>query len=69
MKKLTEPQLRSLRWAMRKYSDGRVPPYVFNNYKSIQILLEAGVIECWIGYGASMYKITQLGLDVLENQK
>lgn len=64
--KLTEPQRRSLHWAKQKYHDGRVPPFLFR-YRSIDILLDAGVIETWVGYGAVMYKFTQKGLDLLES--
>lgn len=64
--KVSKPQLRALRWAKRKYVDGRVPPYVFRDYRSIELLIKAGLIESWVGYGAPMYKFTQQGLDTLE---
>lgn len=64
--KLTEPQLRALRWAKQKYSDGRVPSFAFNSCRSSDALLRAGVIEYWIGYGGLMYRFTQLGLDTLD---
>lgn len=65
--KLTKAQLVSLRWAKRKYDDGRVPPYVFRDYRSLSKLLDAGLIEIWAGYGAPMYKFTLCGLDALES--
>ena len=66
MIKLTKSQLISLLWAKRKFENGRVPPFVFRDYRSIKKLLDTGLIEPWIGYGAPMYKFTRLGLDVLE---
>lgn len=63
---LTKAQRRVLFWAKRRYHDGRVPPYVFRDYRSADKLLKEGLIEFWIGYGAPMYKFTQRGLDVLE---
>jgi hypothetical protein len=64
--KLTKAQLVALRWAKRMYDDGRVPPYVFRDYRTARSLIEGGLIECWIGYGAPMYKFTHKGLDALE---
>ncbi len=64
--KLTKAQLTGLRWAKRKYEDGRVPPYVFRDYRSLSRLIEAELIEPWVGYGAPMYKFTRKGLDALE---
>jgi hypothetical protein len=66
--KLTKVQRRALIWARRKYEDGRVPPYMFRDYRTVSKLLEAGFIEPWIGYGAPMYKFTHQGLDVLERE-
>jgi len=65
--KLTKAQRTALRWAKRKYEDGRVPPYVFRDYRSVSGLIEAGFIEPWIGYGAPMYKFTHKGLDAIES--
>ena len=66
--KLTKVQRRALRLARRKYEDGRVPPYVFRDYRTVSKLLEAGFIEPWVGYGAPMYKFTHQGLDALERE-
>ena len=66
--KLTKVQKRGLMWARRKYGDGRVPPYLFRDYRSIKALLDAGFIEFDHGYGAPMYRFTHLGLDVLERE-
>jgi len=63
--KPTKAQLQSLRWAKRKYRDGRVPPYVFRDYRSPLRLLEAGLIEYWCGYGALMYKFTPKGIEAI----
>lgn len=63
--KPTKSQIKSLRWAKRKYEDGRVPPFVFRDYRSVSNLIKAGLIEAWIGYGATMYKFTPLGLEAL----
>lgn len=64
--KLTKPQLTSLRWARRKYQDGRVPPFLFRDYRSIDKLIRAEIIEPYIGYGAPMYQFTSYGLAILE---
>ena len=66
MKKLTKSQATSLRYAKRKFSDGRVPPYLFRDYRTIKALIEAGFIEFEDDYGAPMYRFTHLGLDALE---
>ena len=66
--KLTKAQRRALIWARRKYEDGRVPPYMFRDYRTLSKLLEAGFIEPWVGYGAPMYKLTHHGLDALESK-
>jgi len=65
--KLTKAQLVALWWAKNKFHDGRVPPYVFRDYRSVKKLLDDGVIEPWVGYGAPMYKFTHLGLDALRD--
>ena len=41
MKRLTKAQATSLRYAKRKFSDGRVPPYLFRDYRTIKALIEA----------------------------
>lgn len=64
--KLTPAQLRALRWARRSYNDNRVPPYVFRDYRTVKKLLKLGLIELWPGYGALMYRFTNLGLDALQ---
>lgn len=64
--KVTKTQLKALRWAKNKFSDGRVPPFVFRDYRSPRRLIEAGLIEFWADYGATMYRFTQDGLDFLE---
>lgn len=69
MRKLTKAQAKTLRNAKRKFSDGRVPPYLFRDYRSIEALLDAGFIEFERGYGAPMYRFTPLGLDALEMEK
>lgn len=63
---LTKGQRAALMWAKRKYTDARVPPYVFRNYRTIANLLKAGFIELWSGYGEPMYRFTNRGLDALE---
>jgi hypothetical protein len=58
-------------WRRSRYgarTDGRVPPYVFRDYRTVSKLLEAGFIEPWVGYGAPMYKFTHHGLDALESK-
>jgi hypothetical protein len=67
--KLTKAQKQSLVWAKRKYTDGRVPPYVFRDYRTARKLLKAGLIEFWIGHGAPMYRFTHQGLDALECER
>lgn len=64
--KLSKAHIWALRWARRKYTDGRVPPYVFRDYRTPRKLLDAGFIEWWVGYGGPMYRFTQQGLDALE---
>jgi hypothetical protein len=64
--KPTKAQLKALRWAKIKYTDGRVPPYVFRDYRSVSRLIDAGFIEPWFGYGAPMYKFTLKGLDAMK---
>ena len=68
MKKLTKSQATSLRYAKRKFSDGRVPPYLFRDYRSVKALLDAGFIEFEPGYGAPMYRFTHFGLEALERE-
>jgi hypothetical protein len=65
-KKLTKSQATWLRYAKRKFDDGRVPPYLFRDYRSIKALLNAGFIEWKPGFGTPMYRFTHLGLDALE---
>lgn len=66
IKKPSKAQLAALHLARHKYSDGRVPAWVFNDYRSIISLLNGGFIEYWKDYGAPMYRLTHRGLDVLE---
>jgi hypothetical protein len=66
IQKLTKVQRTALRWARRKYQDGRVPPYVFRHYRTVDRLIDDGFIEPWIGYGAPMYKFTNKGIEALE---
>ena len=68
MKKLTKTQRTALLWAKRKYHDGRVPPYVFRDYRTAKGLIDDGLIEWWPGYGAPMYRFTHAGLDALERE-
>lgn len=65
--KLTKAQVTALLWAKRKYQDGRVPPFLFRDYRSVPSLLEAGLIEWWKDFGAPMYRFTHKGLDALDN--
>ncbi len=65
---MTKAQLTALRWAQRKYTDGRVPPFLFRDYRSILKLLKAGLIEFEAGYGAPMYRLTRKGLDSLDDK-
>lgn len=67
MIRLNKAQLKALRWAKSKYSDGRVPPYVFRDYRTVNALLANGVIRPWIGYGAPMYRFTEAGMKALED--
>ena len=64
--KLTKPQFRALLWAKRKYHDNRVPPFAFRDYLSVSKLINAGLIEAWIDYGAPMYRFTKNGLEAIE---
>lgn len=63
---LTKAQLSALRWAKKKYTDGRVPPFIFRDYRSVIGLIKAGLIEPELGYGSPMYKFTPKGLEALE---
>ncbi len=65
--RLTKSQLKSLLWAKRKYTDNRVPPFVFRDYRTPKRLIEDGLIEYWIGYGCTMYRFTAKGLEVVES--
>lgn len=64
--KITKAQLTALRWARRQYSDDRVPPFVFRNYRSSEKLLQLGLIEWWKGFGAPMFRFTKKGLDLMQ---
>lgn len=64
--KLSSAAIKGLVWARRKYSDGRIPPFVFTQYRTADKLIAAGLIENWVGYGGPMYKFTHAGLDALE---
>jgi hypothetical protein len=67
--KLTEAQVKALQYAKRTFKDGRVPPHVFRDTRSLAKLLDAGIIEPFIGYGAPMYKFTEAGTAALESPK
>jgi hypothetical protein len=66
MTRLTKSQADSFLYAKCKFNDGRIPPYLFRDYRSIRTLLSAGFIEFRYGYGCPMYQFTQLGLDALD---
>ncbi len=67
--RMTKAQRTALLWARRKYSDGRVPPFLFRDHRTISSLLVAGLIEWEKGYGAPMYRFTHKGLDALEAKR
>lgn len=66
-KRLTKSQFASLLWARTHYSDRRVPPHLFRDYRSVLSLLNSGFIEWFPGYGSLMYKITDKGIEAIKD--
>lgn len=63
--KVSKSQLVCLQFAKRVYTDGRVPPSLFRDHRSIPVLLKFGLIELWAEYGSPMYKFTKRGLEFI----
>jgi hypothetical protein len=54
--------------AARGRSDGRIPPYLFTEHRSVDALLRLGAIEFDEGWGAPMYKFTSMGAALVNKE-